>query len=217
MFFGNAFFEVRSYCTSMGIALREINCVSLLLLCCLVMWLSQVRVYDLDRRHSKDDLLVIASDGLWERLTNEEAGEVVDRWTSQLSQDDSTRYMTIAQQLVLAARGNLTAKGWRTSSDLQVCVCVCVRARARAYVCACVCVCVCVCVCARAYVCACVCACVHVCVCVCVHVCMYVCVCVFTQDLDSVTLLFDVYLVYILYIYICTVKPVNYDHRRDWK
>ena len=51
------------------------------------------------------------------------------------AESEPTRYISLAKQLVLAARGNLTSKGWRTAADEQVCfgaymhacVCACVR------------------------------------------------------------------------------------------
>ena len=77
----------------------------------------EVRVWDLDKRvHKPDDVLIMASDGLWERLTNEEVLEVTQEVASAHTIDDSF-YTILAKELVTAARGVFGKKGWRTSKE----------------------------------------------------------------------------------------------------
>ena len=58
----------------------------------------------------------MASDGLWERITNEEAQEIV-RDTYDSNDHDEKIYTQMARDLVLAARGTFGKKGWRTKKD----------------------------------------------------------------------------------------------------
>ena len=77
----------------------------------------EVRVYDLSKLELTPlDILVLASDGLWERLTNEEALECVKQTMDSIPQDEKM-YTTIAKELVLAARGTFGKKGWRTAKE----------------------------------------------------------------------------------------------------
>lgn len=77
----------------------------------------EVRVWDLDKRvHNPDEVLIMASDGLWERLTNEEVLECTREVASTHTIDDSF-YTTLAKELVTAARGVFGKKGWRTSKE----------------------------------------------------------------------------------------------------
>ena len=77
----------------------------------------EVRIADLSGRDLKDnDVLVMASDGLWERVTNEEAQEIVRDGFKSYPRDEKI-YMLIARDLVLAARGTFGKKGWRTKKD----------------------------------------------------------------------------------------------------
>ncbi|XP_065845440.1 protein phosphatase 1H-like [Oscarella lobularis] len=79
----------------------------------------EVRMYDLsdENAHGDDDVLIMASDGLWERITNEEARDVVRKLFLELGATDTQRYARAAHHLVLAARGHLTQKGWRTEKE----------------------------------------------------------------------------------------------------
>lgn len=77
----------------------------------------EVRVWTLDEYdHKENDVLVLASDGLWERLTNEEAQEVVQQSMERLPHDERL-YTNIAKELVTAARGVFGKKGWRTAKE----------------------------------------------------------------------------------------------------
>jgi serine/threonine protein phosphatase PrpC len=77
----------------------------------------EVRVWNLDeQKYTENDVLVIATDGLWERLTNEEALEVVQQAVERFPCDDKL-YTNIAKELVTAARGMFGKKGWRTAKE----------------------------------------------------------------------------------------------------
>ena len=77
----------------------------------------EVRVHNLAAHDYKlDDILVMASDGLWERLTNEEAQECVQASFERYDRDEKF-YMNVAHDLVLAARGTFGKKGWRTAKE----------------------------------------------------------------------------------------------------
>ena len=77
----------------------------------------EVRVHNLAHHDYKpDDILVMASDGLWERLTNEEAQECVQAAFERYDRDEKF-YTNIAHDLVLAARGTFGKKGWRTAKE----------------------------------------------------------------------------------------------------
>eukprot|EP00062_Callorhinchus_milii_P010481 gi/632955433/ref/XP_007893463.1/ PREDICTED: protein phosphatase 1H isoform X1 [Callorhinchus milii] len=78
----------------------------------------EVRVYDLlENEHGADDALVIATDGLWDVLSNKEVSEAVTSFLSNCDPDDAHRYTLAAQDLVMRARGVLKDRGWRISND----------------------------------------------------------------------------------------------------
>ncbi|OCT88798.1 protein phosphatase 1H isoform X1 [Xenopus laevis] len=78
----------------------------------------EVRVYDLvQHEHSADDVLVLATDGLWDVLFNEEVLEAVTSFLANCDPDDPHRYTLAAQDLVMRARGVLKDRGWRISND----------------------------------------------------------------------------------------------------
>ncbi|CAJ0931355.1 unnamed protein product, partial [Mesorhabditis belari] len=52
------------------------------------------------------DVLIIASDGLWDVLTNEDAARIVRSSLSSFDEGDPSRYTQAAQELVAMARGN---------------------------------------------------------------------------------------------------------------
>ena len=77
----------------------------------------EVRIHDLSAHEYKsDDILIMASDGLWERLTNEEAQECVQQSFERHSQDEKV-YTNVAYDLVHCARGTFGKKGWRTAKE----------------------------------------------------------------------------------------------------
>lgn len=77
----------------------------------------EVRIADLSEHEYKEsDVLIVASDGLWERITNEEAQEIVKE-SYEANRHDEKIYTHIAHDLILAARGTFGKKGWRTKKD----------------------------------------------------------------------------------------------------
>uniref|UniRef100_A0A8D0HDC8 Protein phosphatase, Mg2+/Mn2+ dependent 1H n=1 Tax=Sphenodon punctatus TaxID=8508 RepID=A0A8D0HDC8_SPHPU len=78
----------------------------------------EVRVYDLQQyEHGPDDVLILATDGLWDVLLNEEVAEAVTNFLPNCDPDDPHRYTLAAQDLVMRARGVLKDRGWRISND----------------------------------------------------------------------------------------------------
>uniref|UniRef100_A0A8B9IZ70 Protein phosphatase, Mg2+/Mn2+ dependent 1H n=1 Tax=Amazona collaria TaxID=241587 RepID=A0A8B9IZ70_9PSIT len=78
----------------------------------------EVRVYDLMQyEHGPDDVLILATDGLWDVLLNEEVAEAVTNFLPNCDPDDPHRYTLAAQDLVMRARGVLKDRGWRISND----------------------------------------------------------------------------------------------------
>ena len=77
----------------------------------------EVRIADLTTQDYVDnDVLVVASDGLWERITNEEAQEIVKE-AYDMHPHDEKIYTHMANDLITAARGTFGKKGWRTKKD----------------------------------------------------------------------------------------------------
>uniref|UniRef100_A0A671DPS4 Protein phosphatase, Mg2+/Mn2+ dependent 1H n=1 Tax=Rhinolophus ferrumequinum TaxID=59479 RepID=A0A671DPS4_RHIFE len=78
----------------------------------------EVRVYDLAKyEHGADDVLILATDGLWDVLSNEEVAEAITQFLPNCDPDDPHRYTLAAQDLVMRARGVLKDRGWRISND----------------------------------------------------------------------------------------------------
>lgn len=77
----------------------------------------EVRKFDLSSsKLTEDDVIIMASDGLWERLSSEKAAELVMETFSKVPKDDKRRYVMAAQALVGDARGTLSEKGWRRTN-----------------------------------------------------------------------------------------------------
>lgn len=61
----------------------------------LMLWYScsfQVRVYDLSKyEHGADDVLILATDGLWDVLSNEEVAEAITQFLPNCDPDDPHR------------------------------------------------------------------------------------------------------------------------------
>lgn len=77
----------------------------------------EVKVFDLpDHECTADDVLIMASDGLWERLSSEEACANVMETFRRVSKEDKRRYVVASQTLVSEARGTMTDRGWRRSN-----------------------------------------------------------------------------------------------------
>ncbi|XP_041113989.1 protein phosphatase 1H-like [Polyodon spathula] len=78
----------------------------------------EVKVYNLKQyEHGVDDVLVLATDGLWDVLSNEEVSEAVTNFLANCDPDDQHRYTVAAQDLIMRARGVLKDRGWRISND----------------------------------------------------------------------------------------------------
>ncbi|KAK2490935.1 hypothetical protein MC885_004393, partial [Smutsia gigantea] len=78
----------------------------------------EVRIYDISKyEHGTDDVLVLATDGLWDVLSNEEVAEAITQFLPNCDPDDPHRYTLAAQDLVMRARGVLKDRGWRMSND----------------------------------------------------------------------------------------------------
>ena len=78
----------------------------------------EVTVYQLtDREHTPDDVIILASDGLWECLTNKDAVVIVSATLEQFPPEDPMRYRQSAVDLVRHARGESSNRSWRTPGD----------------------------------------------------------------------------------------------------
>ncbi|XP_002738902.1 protein phosphatase 1H-like [Saccoglossus kowalevskii] len=80
----------------------------------------ETRIYDLNQtEHSENDVLIMASDGLWDILSNQEAADIVKDILENFPPGDMSRYASAAQELVMQARGILKQNGWRTMGDTR--------------------------------------------------------------------------------------------------
>ena len=82
----------------------------------------EVRVLDIEKEDiSEADVLVMATDGLWDVVSNERVSEVVDNGLKLYEDADDARkryrYISIAQDLVMAARGKLVDRTWRRNDQ----------------------------------------------------------------------------------------------------
>ncbi|MBN3317563.1 PPM1H phosphatase, partial [Atractosteus spatula] len=79
----------------------------------------EVKVYNLtEYEHGADDVLVLATDGLWDVLSNEDVAEAVTNFLANCDPDDQHRHVFLnTQDLVMRARGVLKDRGWRISND----------------------------------------------------------------------------------------------------
>ena len=80
----------------------------------------QVRVLDIENEAvTADDILVLGTDGLWDVINNEEVASFVQRglaaWDNE-SKAGKYRYISLAQDLVMAARGKLKERNWKRSN-----------------------------------------------------------------------------------------------------
>jgi len=80
----------------------------------------EVRVLDLVREEvGSEDVLVLGTDGLWDVVSNEEVASIVQRGLQQWDNESRAgkyRYISLAQDLVMAARGKLKERNWRRSA-----------------------------------------------------------------------------------------------------
>ena len=80
----------------------------------------QVRICDLkEEKFQPTDILIMATDGLWESLSNEDALSIAKETSQKFLTAGDTLYQTVAHELVLAARGNFGPRGWR-GRDQQI-------------------------------------------------------------------------------------------------
>ncbi|XP_078678641.1 protein phosphatase 1H-like isoform X2 [Branchiostoma floridae x Branchiostoma belcheri] len=78
----------------------------------------EIQTYDmLEQRFGEDDFLIMASDGLWDVVANQDACNVVLDALTQFHPQDPNRYTSAAQELVMHARGTLQGKGWRRPAE----------------------------------------------------------------------------------------------------
>lgn len=82
----------------------------------------EVRVLDVENEDiSETDCLVMATDGLWDVIANEKVAEIVSNGLRLYEDADEVRrkyrFITIAQDLVMAARGKLVDRTWKRSAD----------------------------------------------------------------------------------------------------
>merc|ERR1719237_1912838 len=66
-----------------------------------------------------EDVLFLGTDGLWDVVSNEEVAAIVQRglqaWDNE-SKAGKYRYISLAQDLVMAARGKMKERNWRRSA-----------------------------------------------------------------------------------------------------
>merc|ERR1719342_1323992 len=78
----------------------------------------EVRVLDVENV-TAEDVLVLGTDGLWDVVSNDEVAAIVQRglqaWDNE-SKAGKYRYISLAQDLVMAARGKLKERNWRRNS-----------------------------------------------------------------------------------------------------
>jgi len=83
----------------------------------------EVTVFDLRNRELGDlDVLILASDGLWDVLGNDLVAEIVQNAIRNCPADDLTKYTSAAQELVVHARGQpCGARGlqWRIPDPFE--------------------------------------------------------------------------------------------------
>ena len=103
----------------------------------------EVRVLDIENETvTENDVLIMATDGLWDVVSNERVASIVDKGLKMsqksgnastssssnfLANDDSDtnsvrqkyKYISVAQELVMAARGKLDERNWKTSENGQ--------------------------------------------------------------------------------------------------
>jgi len=79
----------------------------------------EVRVLDIENETvTADDVLVLATDGLWDVVSNDEVAQIVQRGLSTWDNESKAgkyRYISLAQDLVMSARGKLKDRNWKRS------------------------------------------------------------------------------------------------------
>uniref|UniRef100_A0A8C1UH51 Protein phosphatase, Mg2+/Mn2+ dependent, 1H n=1 Tax=Cyprinus carpio TaxID=7962 RepID=A0A8C1UH51_CYPCA len=78
----------------------------------------EVKIYNVfEYEHGANDVMILATDGLWDVLSNQEVAEAVSGFLGNCDPDDQHRYTMAAQDLVMKARGVLRDQGWRIAGD----------------------------------------------------------------------------------------------------
>ena len=84
----------------------------------------EVRVFDVANEELQDsDVIIMGTDGLWDVTSNEVAADVVEKALNHFPAEDEQRYryryISAAQDLVMASRGKQRekGKGWRTADS----------------------------------------------------------------------------------------------------
>lgn len=80
----------------------------------------EVRVLDIENENvTAEDILVLATDGLWDVVSNEDVASIVQRgltaWDNE-SRAGKYRYLSLAQDLVMSARGKLKERTWKRAN-----------------------------------------------------------------------------------------------------
>ncbi|CAL4067880.1 unnamed protein product, partial [Meganyctiphanes norvegica] len=80
------------------------------------------RIFEIEKADlSDDDVLVLATDGLWDIASNDKVVGLIEKSLNQYPVDDTHRYkyryIGAAQDLVMSSRGKLRERNWRTSED----------------------------------------------------------------------------------------------------
>lgn len=78
----------------------------------------EVEIYDTKTGELGENcVIVMASDGLWDVISNTEAAAIVNQTLSSYNSTDYKRYAAAAQELVTQARGFHTGQGWRKKNS----------------------------------------------------------------------------------------------------
>ncbi|XP_060072753.1 protein phosphatase 1H-like [Ylistrum balloti] len=78
----------------------------------------EVEIFDTKEEELGENCVIImASDGLWDVISNSEAAAIVRQTLASYNSNDYKRYTAAAQELVTQARGFYTGQGWRKKNS----------------------------------------------------------------------------------------------------
>lgn len=78
----------------------------------------EVEVYDTQSETLQENpVLIMASDGLWDVISNSEAAVIVRQTLSSYNTNDDKRYTAAAKELVTQARGFQSGQGWKKKNS----------------------------------------------------------------------------------------------------
>lgn len=104
--------------TTRGLGDHDLTCQSGMYIKPFLSAAPDVSIYNLHTNEfSKDDVIVLASDGLWESLTNLDAVENITKCFTDWDYKDNCRYRNAAIELVRQSRGESRQRSWRTPND----------------------------------------------------------------------------------------------------